>query len=65
MLILAVGKVPRELDVIKSVENVHLAIEMATCLIVSEEAREHIVWVDFNAGVGNLWCAGQYWYAAA
>lgn len=65
MLILAVEKVQRELDVIQSVENVHLAIEKATCLIVSDEAREHIVWVDVKAGVGNLWCAGQYWYAAA
>lgn len=64
MLILAVGKVQRELEVIKSVENVHLTVEMATCLIVSEEAR-HIVWVDFKAGVGNLWCAGHYWYTAA
>lgn len=65
MLILAVEKVQRELDVIKSVENSHLAIEMDTCLIVSDEAREHVVWVDFKALVGNLWCAGQYWYAAA
>lgn len=65
MLILAVRKVPRELDVIKLVENVHLAVEMATCLIFSKEAREHIVWVDFKARVSNLWCAGHYWYAAA
>lgn len=65
MLIPAVEKVQWELDVIKSVENVHLTVEIATCLIVRKEAREHIVWVDFKAGVGNLWCAGHYWYAAA
>lgn len=42
MLILAVGKVLRELDVIKSVENVHLAVEMATCLIVSERHENRV-----------------------
>lgn len=40
MLILAVRKVPRELDVIESVENAHLVVEMGTCLI-SAKRREN------------------------